>query len=61
LWFAGDAYRDNENPTNRIAVVMKMDVDGDVWFVKQWGNYADDTTTENVDDVARAINYDEKR
>jgi hypothetical protein len=34
LWCAGYAYRDNDNPSNRIAVVMKMDDDGDIKFVK---------------------------
>jgi hypothetical protein len=61
LWCAGYAYRDNDNPSNRIAVVMKMDDDGDIKFVKQWGDYNADPTTLTVDDVARAINFDEQR
>jgi hypothetical protein len=65
LWCAGHAYRDNDNPSNRIAVVMKMDDDGDIKFVKQWGQSVGDSATLpssiTVDDVARAINFDEKR
>ena len=65
LWCAGYAYRDNEKPSNRIAVVMKMDDDGDIKFVKQWGDSVGDsatlTSSITVDDVARAINFDEKR
>jgi hypothetical protein len=65
LWCAGYAYRDNDNPSNRIAVVMKMDDDGDIKFVKQWGDSVGDSATApssiTIDDVARAINFDEKR
>ena len=61
LWCAGYAYRDNDIPSNRIAVVMKMDDDGDIKFVKQWGTYNVDPSTITKDDVARAINYDAGR
>jgi len=62
LWCAGYAYRDNDNPSDRIAVVMKMDDDGDIKFVKQWGkSVGTPGSVETVDDVARAINFDEKR
>jgi hypothetical protein len=35
LWYAGFAYRDNDGPENgKLAVVMKMDDDGEIKFVK---------------------------
>lgn len=65
LWFAGYVYRSDENPSDRIASVMKMDENGDILLVKQWGESIGDSSTPvssiPVDDIARAISFDEER
>lgn len=37
MFCGGYSYRDNDNPNARIAVIMKIDDDGDIKFVKQFG------------------------
>jgi len=37
MFCGGYSYRDNDNPNQRIAVIMKIDDDGDIKFVKQFG------------------------
>lgn len=66
LWTAGYVFRDQKaTPTiqSKKACVMKMDDDGDIKFIKMWGNTDDEQVASSVEetDVARAIAYDERR
>jgi hypothetical protein len=66
LWCAGYAYRDStDEESGKYAVVFKMDQDGDIKFLYKWGKYTGnpwvDTQQNHIQDVARAINYDDYR
>jgi hypothetical protein len=66
LWCAGYAYRDStDEDSGKYAVVFKMDQDGEIKFLYKWGQYTGepwyDTQQATIQDVARAINYDDRR
>jgi hypothetical protein len=61
IYACGYAFQDMTQDTlNKYATMFKMSTDGDVQYIRRWGEWESDTSSTDVSaDVCRSITYDE--